>query len=184
MIPDVPCALAQPYDAPVILEIDPVTHTMDTFGAFGAEQCKWYGGVLAPNGKIYTIPYASQYVMEISPENKTATIFATVGTGFGKWSGGVLAHNGKIYGIPALASNILEIDVNSRTVIAYGHGILPGGALLQDKWNGGVLAPNGARNPEPPSRVAQQCFTSVVLYLLRCASAGGRYLLHRALPPP
>ena len=150
--------LAQPYDAPTILEIDPVTHALETFGNVGKEPCKWYGGVLAPNDKIYAIPYASQFVMEISPESKTAAIFATVGPGWGKWSGGVLAGNGKIYGIPALATSLLEIDVNSRMVTPYG--MLPGGEQFQDKWNGGVLAPNGARKPRAAlSCVAQQCFT-------------------------
>ena len=156
MIPGV--QLAQPYDAPTILEIDPVTHALETFGNVGKEPCKWYGGVLAPNDKIYAIPYASQFVMEISPESKTAAIFATVGPGWGKWSGGVLAGNGKIYGIPALATSLLEIDVNSRMVTPYG--MLPGGEQFQDKWNGGVLAPNGARKPRAAlSCVAQQCFT-------------------------
>ena len=141
---------AQPYDAPTILEIDPVTHSLETFGNVGKEPCKWYGGVLAPNDKIYAIPYASQFVMEISPDDKTAAIFLTVGPGWGKWSGGVLAGNGKIYGIPALATSLLEIDVNARTVTPYG--MLPGGEPFQDKWNGGVLAPNGALASRPLMR--------------------------------
>ena len=139
--------LAQPYDAPKVLEIDPVTHTLDTFGDVGTEQCKWYGGVLAPNNKIYAIPYASQFVLEISPENRTASLFAHVGAGWGKWSGGVLAGNGKIYGIPSMSTSILEIDVSSGTITAYGHGMIPG---VADKWNGGVLAPNGNCNPKLP----------------------------------
>ena len=168
---------AQPYDADQILEIDPITHALDTFGNVGTQPCKWYGGVLAPNNKIYGIPYASTVVLEISPESKTAVPFASVGPGWGKWSataataataattataatattatrsGGVLAPNNKIYGIPALAKNLLEIDVSARKVTPYG--MLPGGAQLEDKWNGGVLAPNGARtcaHREPPSR--------------------------------
>ena len=160
--------LAQPYDAPTILEIDPVTHALETFGNVGKEPCKWYGGVLAPNDKIYAIPYASQFVMEISPESKTAAIFATVGPGWGKWSGGVLAGNGRIYGIPALATSLLEIDVNSRAVTA--HGMLPGGKQFEDKWNGGVLAPNGARN-ETPSRP------------LSCYSRVGRSAVLHRVPP-
>ena len=145
--------LAQPYDAPKVLEIDPVTHTLDTFGDVGTEQCKWYGGVLAPNNKIYAIPYASQFVLEISPENRTASLFAHVGAGWGKWSGGVLAGNGKIYGIPSMSTSILEIDVSSGTITAYGHGMIPG---VADKWNGGVLAPNGDCNPKLPSRVGHR----------------------------
>ena len=154
-----PCA-SQPYDAPTVLEIDPVSHTLKTFGYLGTEPCKWYGGVLAPNNKIYAIPYASQYVLEISPENRTAIFFAKVGTGWGKWSGGVLARNGKIYGIPSQSTSILEIDVNSRmtttyghgVIPTYGHGVIPGGGHPEDKWNGGVLAPNGVPASRPLMR--------------------------------
>ena len=142
----------QPYDAPTVLEIDPVSHTLATFGYLGPKPCKWYGGVLAPNNKIYAIPYASQYILEISPENHTAVMFAQVGTGWGKWSGGVLARNGKIYGIPSQSTSILEIDVNSRITTTYGHGVIPGGGHLEDKWNGGVLAPNGVLASRPLMR--------------------------------
>ena len=159
---DCPCAQpTQPYDADKILEIDPLTHALNTFGDVGKQPCKWYGGVLAPNNKIYAIPYASQLILEIFPEDKTVNIFASVGMEWGKWSGGVLANNGKIYGIPALATSILEIDVKSRTATPYG--MLPGGEQLQDKWNGGVIAPNGAPTlltPSPP--VWQEC-------LIRCS---------------
>ena len=34
------------------------------FGSLGAGN-KWFGGVLAPNGKIYGIPYGSTQVLEI-----------------------------------------------------------------------------------------------------------------------
>ena len=42
---------AIPYDADVVLEIDPDTRALMLFGRVGADPCKWYGGVLAPNGK-------------------------------------------------------------------------------------------------------------------------------------
>jgi hypothetical protein len=162
-----PCA-SQPYDAPTVLEIDPVSHTLKTFGYLGTEPCKWYGGVLAPNNKIYAIPYASQYVLEISPENRTAVMFAKVGTGWGKWSGGVLARNGKIYGIPSQSTSILEIDVNLRITTTYGHGVIPGGGHLEDKWNGGVLAPNGVLASRPLMR---QRTASLLVHCLPPAQA-------------
>ena len=57
-------------DADVVLEIDPDTHALMLFGRVGGDPCKWYGGVLGPNDKIYTIPYSSPYVLEIDPEKR------------------------------------------------------------------------------------------------------------------
>ena len=134
---------AIPYDADVILEINPERHSMIVFGDVGNQPCKWYGGVLAPNNKIYAIPYAASMVLEIEPETKTVSPFALVTTGWGKWAGGVLAGNGKIYAMPALATTILEIDIEAKVRPISYHGMLPGGGPLDDKWNGAVLAPNG-----------------------------------------
>jgi len=125
----------------VVLEIDPDTRALMLFGRVGADPCKWYGGVLAPNDKIYTIPYSSPYVLEIDTERRIARPFAMTYPHWGKWSGGILAPNGKIYGIPALSKSVLEIDVEREQTSLYG--MLPAGNDLQDKWAGGVLAPNG-----------------------------------------
>jgi hypothetical protein len=81
---------------------------------------KWYGGVLAPNGKIYGIPYNSTDILIIDPVTDTATrssMSATL-TGTNKWAGGVLAPNGKIYGIPINSTDILTItpDLNTSAV--------------------------------------------------------------------
>ena len=40
------------------------SQTTTTFGSLSGTY-KWYGGVLAPNGKIYGIPYNSTTVLEI-----------------------------------------------------------------------------------------------------------------------
>ena len=42
---------AIPFDANGVLEIDPETRALMMFGFVGTGPCKWYGGVLAPNGK-------------------------------------------------------------------------------------------------------------------------------------
>ena len=88
------------------------TPTISTFGNLGTGTAKWSGGVLSPNGKIYTIPFNHTHVLEIDPINHTTNLFGNLGTGIYKWSGGVLAPNGKIYGIPYNSTQVLEIDTH------------------------------------------------------------------------
>jgi len=96
---------------------------------------KWSGGVLAPNGKIYTIPWSSTQVLEIDPETHELTLFGSL-SGDYKWVGGVLAPNGKIYGIPYFSAKVLEIDPETQnTTLLFDS--------LSKIWSGGVLAPNG-----------------------------------------
>ena len=115
-------------------EFDPADG-LGEFGNFRGDY-KWWGGVLAPNGKIYGVPYSSTTVLEIDPLNQTTTTFGSL-SGDYKWSGGVLAPNGKIYGIPFSSTTILEIDPVNQTTTTFGS--LSGSG----KWTGGVLAPNG-----------------------------------------
>jgi hypothetical protein len=106
-------------------------------GLVGATN-KWYGGVLAPNGKIYGIPYASTSVLIIDPDtNTTDTTTITGLTGINKWLGGILAPNGKIYGIPFRSTSVLIIDPETNTADTTTVTGLTGG------WAGGVLHPNG-----------------------------------------
>ena len=79
------------------------SQTTATFGSVGTDTNKWFGGVLAPNGKIYGIPANASTVLEIDPVNQTATTFGSVGTGSNKWFGGVLAPNGKVQSSPGKA---------------------------------------------------------------------------------
>ena len=96
------------------------SQTTTTFGNFGTNTTKWYGGVLAPNGKIYCIPSNAATVLEIDPVNKTIAPSGSVGTSVAKWAGGVLAPNGKIYGIPSNAATVLEIDPVNQTATTFG----------------------------------------------------------------
>jgi len=97
---------------------------------------KWYGGVLAPNGKIYCVPHNATQVLEIDPETKELTLFGSL-SGTSKWLGGVLAPNGKIYCVPHNATQALEINPETKELTLFGD--LSG----TSKWIGGVLAPNG-----------------------------------------
>jgi hypothetical protein len=102
---------------------------------------KWYGGVLAPNGKIYAIPWDSTSVLIIDPETDTAdeSTISGLSSTTEKWLGGVLAPNGKIYCIPWNSDCILILNTETNT---YDDTTIAG-LIGSAKWNGGVLAPNG-----------------------------------------
>ena len=78
-----------PYNATVVLIIDPVTDTADTTTITGLTGSnKWLGGILAPNGKIYGIPYNSTVVLIIDPATDTADTTSITGLSDNiKWIG-------------------------------------------------------------------------------------------------
>jgi hypothetical protein len=124
-------------------QYDPATDAMNRFGATAAGGIGLFrGGVLAPNGYIYTLPRQSGYVAKINPETLEITTFGQgqfPGPGGPVlWRGGVLASNGKIYGVPHGAQTVIEIDPSTDTVVTFGT-FASGG----DKWASGALAPNG-----------------------------------------
>ena len=102
----------------------------------------YYSGVLAPNGKIYSIPSDSTDILIIDPVTGTATRSAMGAdlTGANKWWGGVLAPNGKIYGIPYTSTDILIIDTVTNTATRSTMGATFTG---NTEWVGGVLGPGG-----------------------------------------
>lgn len=103
---------------------------------------KYFGGVLAPNGKIYMIPYSASNVLILDPKTNTfdTTTISNLGSGQYKWQGGVLASNGKIYGIPRNSTSVLIIDPVTNTADTTTISDL---SSQTNKWAGGVLAPNG-----------------------------------------
>ena len=136
-----------------MLEIDPLTRSVSTFGSLGPSltdvQCsgsvhcgdeKWIGGVHIPGtAKIIGIPYAAETVLEIDTEKRTTSTFGIVSSSVKrKWVDGVLGRNGLIYAIPYDADVVLEIDPETRALMLFGR---VGGDPC--KWYGGVLAPNG-----------------------------------------
>ena len=103
---------------------------------------KWFGGVLAPNGKIYGIPYTSPSVLIIDPVTNTTdtTTITGLSSSVDKWFGGVVAPNGKIYGTPYTSSSVLIIDPVTNTADTTTITGLSTGTF---KWIGGVLGPDG-----------------------------------------
>ena len=135
-----------------VLEIDPTTRTVSTFGQLGMaktdQEChgsihcgeeKWIGGVLLPSGKIIAVPYAAETVLEIDPKARTTSTFGIVSSSVKrKWLDGVLGRNGLVYAIPYDADVVLEINPETHALMLFGRvGSDP------CKWYGGVLGPNG-----------------------------------------
>jgi len=137
--------LQQYLDEQVALGVSgPPTVDTSTISGLGGGN-KWYGGVLAPNGKIYCVPGGATSVLIIDPQTDSADTSTISGLQVAgpqpNWLGGVLAPNGKIYCIPWEASNVLVIDPATNTVdtTTMSDGIL----TASRKWHGGVLARNG-----------------------------------------
>ena len=82
-----------------------------TFGSISGTS-KYYGGVLAPNGKIYCTPFNATSVLVIDPETNTTSTFGSI-SGTSKYPGGVLAPNGKIYCVPFNATSVLAIGAGT-----------------------------------------------------------------------
>jgi hypothetical protein len=108
-----------------------------------AESNKYWGGCLAPNGKIYCIPYTGTDVGIINPYTDTIdkTTISGLSSAGNKYLGGVCAPNGKIYCMPlrSAITNVGIIDTNTNT---FNTTAITG--LIGDyKYAGAVLAPNG-----------------------------------------
>ena len=119
---------AIPYDADVVLEIDPENQALFLFGSLGKQPCKWYGGggrrqphAPRPPSSSYRSSCALTFVRATHAMVRAA-----------------LAPNGKIYAIPYASPVVLEIDPEARTAMPFaaaGEGWA--------KWAGGILAGNG-----------------------------------------
>jgi hypothetical protein len=99
------------------------------------------GCVLAPNGKIYSVPHDNNWVTVIDTSNNTTTQISVPISFYGNnYRGGSLAPNGKIYCVPSNRQDVLVIDPTNDTTSFINNIVLPSGNY---KYNGSVLAPNG-----------------------------------------
>ena len=98
---------------------------------------KFAGLVLAPNGKLYTVPQNYGFVQEIDPATDTVVDKAAVAGGTNKFRGGVLAENGFIYFIPRSSSVFGKYNPVTDTYTTHS---APSGA---NKYAGGTVALNG-----------------------------------------
>lgn len=143
-----------PYNGANVLIVNPTDTTASPYGTatrtdYGLVNfdnpvdSKWYGGVMAGNGKIYGVPSEAPDVLVIDPATQTATRtdFGLGGFGLNAYHGGVLGRDGKIYCVPGGATTVLVIDPDTNTAVktALGLGTLGSGS----KWRGGVMGKDG-----------------------------------------
>ena len=89
------------------------TGEVSTHGSLGDEISKWYGGCLAPNGKLYFAPHDNGSILEVDPETASTVMLPVVDTSHGsksKFRGAVVAPNGNIYFIPYETDAVLKLS--------------------------------------------------------------------------
>jgi hypothetical protein len=109
-----------PANSDCILDIDPSidTYVCHSVPGYPAGVMRYWGGVLAMDGLIYTMPadlWGTNPILVINPANPTASVLLpntlTMEPG-GNYDGGVLGANGKVYAIPHRHPNVLIFDTH------------------------------------------------------------------------
>jgi len=124
---------------------------VERFGTFPGS-AGFFGGVLAPNGKIYCVPHGTTYCAVIDPINNSVSsigngLFPMVNPALGSYAGGVLAANGKIYLVPSNQTTMRVIDPSSNTVSSINN--------IKTAYDSGVYHPNGKIYMSPWSTATQ-----------------------------
>ena len=115
---------------------------LTTISGLSATGFKYWGGAIAPNGKIYCTPSFGgvNNVLVINTLTNTTSTIALAQSGY---TGAVLGRNNKIYLTPfdGPVGVVRVIDPTTDTVVASIPGLPTGVGIY--KSEGGVLAPNG-----------------------------------------
>ena len=98
------------YDKLVSYSTD--TGTVTIHGDVVSGNNKWFGGCLAPNGKLYFAPLESGSLLEVDPDtgSSVAIPIDTALESGNKFRGCVLAPNGSVYFIPCRATSALKLS--------------------------------------------------------------------------
>ncbi|EGD77120.1 hypothetical protein PTSG_07454 [Salpingoeca rosetta] len=135
----------QPPPQPYIDHIPAKDDSKQGDGATAASP-QWYGGVVAPNGKIYAVPSNASAIMVLDPETRQVdTAAIPVNSSVNRaWAGAALAPNGKIYCVPSKSRSVLVVDTNTNMADATSIPIdLASGYSDKALFEDAVLADNG-----------------------------------------
>jgi hypothetical protein len=101
-----------------------IANTYTNGPASGTTDNNFFGGVLAPNGKVIFVPRNSDFVGIYDPVANTYTNGPASGTLNGNFFGGVLAPNGKVIFVPCNSDFVGIYDpgcgvINTRTKLTH-----------------------------------------------------------------
>ena len=162
------------HTAGLICSINTANDTLDaSFNYANTATTRQFGCVLAPNGRVFSIPYDEQTTYYIDSILTPTTLSTGVGgiTGGNKFRGGVLGPDGKIYCVPYDASDIMIIDPSpstptiNRTTLSGASNV----GINGNKYAGGALAPNG-KIYFAPSTVSTIGYVDASASIPTCAS--------------
>ncbi|MCW7493024.1 hypothetical protein ND861_08440 [Leptospira sp. 2 VSF19] len=80
------------------LKTDVIPNPIPSVGT--SETSQWEVAVVAPDGRIYTIPADSDNFIVFDPDNFVSATYNSGISGSNKWGDAVLSPNGKMYTIP------------------------------------------------------------------------------------
>ena len=120
---------------------DPATNEFRLVGSAIPGNNKYWGGVLAPSGKIVFVPVAAHAVGVFDPTtNEFFALDRSSGPVIPNYSGGVLAPNGRIFFVPFLASSVGVFDPATDE---FSTVTISASKSTAGKYLGGVLTPSG-----------------------------------------
>jgi streptogramin lyase len=120
---------------------DPATNEFHLVGSTIPGNNKYWGGVLAPNGKIVFVPVDAHAVGVFDPTTNDFLAFdSSAGYVIPNYSGGVLAPNGMIFFVPFLAHSVGVFDPAANEFNAV---TISSSNSTAGKYLGGVLTPSG-----------------------------------------
>jgi len=133
-----------PDHARRVMVIDPVERTTEFIGEdLGDGVSKWFSGVLALDGKIYSGLCGDGSILAI--DTGSSTVERIEGLPKGRYVGGVLGPDGKIYIIPSGQGPVLSFDPATRAVTEldsesqghdyWGAALTPHGSIVAIPWN-------------------------------------------------
>ena len=152
-----------PYNANYVMKID-TNYGSETYGKpsrieteitetdAGASSKCWWGGTLAPNGKIYCAPYNAKWVLVIDTKTDTISYLGKDDTSyeFGEtnvsvstlmYKGAVLHPDGYIVFVPYNGQTVACINLKDESIKFAVRDIQSIGLSNANKWSGGVYDP-------------------------------------------
>jgi hypothetical protein len=118
-----------PHSATCVLEFDPASQTMRSFGnELSGEWSKWSGGALASDGCIHCVPANASEVLCINVDREETTKLGELGYTDSKWSGCAIVYwggEGNIICAPVMSDKVLMMQLPPSLVYAVPTSALP-----------------------------------------------------------